>query len=129
MSTENPKSLLRAVFYLNGKNFCLRGGEEHHGLKIRQLKKEREPLCYVYTENASKNRTGGLAQMRVKNRVIKIESVPAAGTRCHVYVLDEYFSKFNHYFSKFNHSQTVPKGLLPLGFWQNLLARIFLGRW
>ena len=22
MSTENPKSLLRTVFYLNGKNFC-----------------------------------------------------------------------------------------------------------
>ena len=31
--------------------------------------------------------------MRVKNKVVKIESVPAAGTRCHVYVLDEYFSK------------------------------------
>ena len=81
MSSENPKSLLRAVFYLNGKNFCLRGGEEHRGLKISQLKKEREPLCYVYTENASKNRTGGLAQMRVKNKVVKIESVPAAGTK------------------------------------------------
>ena len=37
LGSENPKSLLRAVFYLNGKNFCLRGGEEQRGLKIIQL--------------------------------------------------------------------------------------------
>lgn len=47
---------------------------------------------HIY-KKPSKNRTGGLAQMRVKNKVIKIENVSAAGTRCHVYVLDEYFSK------------------------------------
>ena len=29
LSTDTPKGLLRAVFFLNGKNFCLRGGEEH----------------------------------------------------------------------------------------------------
>ena len=39
LGSENPKSLLRAVFYLNGKNFCLRGGEEQRRLKIGQLQR------------------------------------------------------------------------------------------
>lgn len=85
--------LLRAVFYLNGKDFCLRGGEEHRQMKISQFWKEYEPLHYVYTEYASKHRAGSLAQLRVKNKVFPIDSVPAAGTRCHVNVLDQYFSK------------------------------------
>ena len=37
LSSEPPSGLLRAVFYLNGINFVLRGGEEHHSLKISQF--------------------------------------------------------------------------------------------
>lgn len=65
-------------FFLNGKNFCLRGGEEHCQLKLSQLKKFTDPLRYVYTENSSKNRSGGLAQMCVKNKVVPIIAVPDA---------------------------------------------------
>ena len=68
LGSNNPKSLLHAVFYLNGKNFCLRGGEEQQNLKISQLKRLNNPDRYVYTENASKNRCGGLKQIRVKNK-------------------------------------------------------------
>ena len=32
LGSNNPKALLRAVFYLNGRNFCLRGGEEQRNL-------------------------------------------------------------------------------------------------
>lgn len=60
LGVNTPKALLRAVFFLNGKNFCLRGGEEHRSLKISQLKREFNPNRYVYTENLSKNRSGGL---------------------------------------------------------------------
>ena len=38
----------------------------------------------------SKNRAGGLAQL---NKVVPIDVIPEAGTRCHVYVLDLYFEK------------------------------------
>ena len=93
LSIENPKGLLRAVFFLNGKKFCLRGGEEHRQLKLSQLKKFTDPLRYVYTENSSKNHSGGLAQIRVKHKVVPIVAVPDAGTRCHVYVLDLYMQK------------------------------------
>ena len=47
----------------------------------------------MYTELASKNRSGGLAQLRVKNKSVTIYSVSEAGDRCHVSVLDLYFSK------------------------------------
>ena len=93
LACNNPKSLLRAVFYLNGKYFCLRGGEEQRNLKISQLERLSNPDRYVYTENTSKNRYGGLKQMRVKNKLVPIVAVPECGERCHVYVLDTYLAK------------------------------------
>ncbi len=82
MGVEDPVSLQRAVFFSNGKSFCLRGGNEHRELKLSQLK--REVGGYRYTENASKNRAGGL---------VFIAAVPEAGERCHCYLLDLYISK------------------------------------
>ena len=61
LSTPNPKAQLRAVI-LNGKNFCLGGGEEHPSFKLSQLKHEPTPPKYISTEYASKNRAGGLAK-------------------------------------------------------------------
>ena len=60
MNLRHPRGLLRAVFYYNGKNFCLRGGAEHRNLKLSQFTKFSDH--YIYTENASKNRQGGLAR-------------------------------------------------------------------
>ena len=93
LGCDTPKRLLRTVFFLNGKNFCLRGGAEQRNLKINQLKRLKDPMMYIYTENASKNKAGGLAQMRVKNKVVSIVAVPESGDRCHVLVLDAYLSK------------------------------------
>ena len=53
MGIDTPLALFRAVFFYNGKLFCLRGGEEHRNLKLSQLKRTGEG--YIYTENASKN--------------------------------------------------------------------------
>ena len=91
LGLENPKNLLHAVFYGNGKNFCLRGGNEHRDLKLSQIK--RTEKGYRYTENASKNRSGGLAQLHVKNKCVEIFRNPEAGDRCHCRVLDLYISK------------------------------------
>jgi len=38
MGTDSPQALLSTVFFYNGLNFVLRGGEEHCQLKISQLK-------------------------------------------------------------------------------------------
>ena len=69
MGTNSPVSLLRAVFYYNGKNFCLRGGEEHQNLKLFQFRTEKD---YIYTENSSKNRQGGISQLKLKNKCVEI---------------------------------------------------------
>ena len=53
LGVENPKSLLFAVFYCNGKNFCLRGGAEHRRLKLSQLQRLSNPDRYIYTEHGS----------------------------------------------------------------------------
>ena len=91
LSTENPKALLRAVFFLNGKNFSLCGGEEHCILRFTEIEQKLDPNCYIYTKNTSKNHTGSLAQLRVSNRVVPVFAIPEAGTRCHVYILDMYY--------------------------------------
>ena len=60
-----PTQLLNAVFYYNGKNLCLRGGKEHRALKLSQLVRAKDPDQYIYTENGSKNRSGGLYELRI----------------------------------------------------------------
>ena len=38
---------------------------------------------YIYTENASKNRVGDVAQLRMKNKCVQIYANPEAGNQCH----------------------------------------------
>ena len=47
LGTNNPTALLRAVFFLNGKNFCLCGGSEHRNLKLSQLQRLSNPDRYL----------------------------------------------------------------------------------
>ena len=49
LGTHSPKCLLDTVFFLNGKNFCLRGGVEQRELKLSQLKRLQDPHRYIYT--------------------------------------------------------------------------------
>ena len=50
--------------------------------------------CYVYTEHGSKNRSGGLGQLHLENKIVHHFEVPEAGKRDYVQVLDLYLSKF-----------------------------------
>ena len=83
----------RTVFFYLAKNFCLRGGEEQRELKPSQLIRKRNPDQYVYVETGSKNRSAGLKEMNVDNKVVLIYARPGAGERCLVYLLDLYLSK------------------------------------
>ena len=95
VNTSTPKGLLRAMFYYNGKSFVLRGGQEHRDLKISQFTRLTHPNRYVYTENSSKNRAGGLAQLRIEHKKVPIYMNAEAGDRCHVKLLDFYLSKLH----------------------------------
>ena len=91
LGTSNPVSLLNAVFFYTGMQFCLRGGDEHRRLTIDQIK--REETGYVYYENGSKNHKGTFSKRSIGNKVVKSVTVPEAGERCHVHLLDLYISK------------------------------------
>ena len=93
LGTQSPKALLAAVFYSNGKNFCLRGDSEHRRLKLSQFKRLHNPEKYVYTENGSKNHSGSLSERTVPNKSVPIFACRDAGDRCHVHLLDLYISR------------------------------------
>ena len=93
LNMNTPKGLLRAVYFYNGKCFCLRGGQEHCDLGISQLHRLYNPDRYIYRENASKNRQGGIIQMRLEHKSVTIVANPPVGERCHVFLLDTYIGK------------------------------------
>lgn len=89
------------MFYYNGINFSLRGGEEHRNLKLSQLSFGKEAcasssgeLEFVnYTEFTSKNRPGGKKQLNLENKEVQHFAQPALGSRCPVFLLKLYISK------------------------------------
>ena len=91
LGVSSPKALLRAIFFLNGKNFCLRGGQEHRDLKLSQFVRGVDHWRYV--ENGSKNHNGGLKHLRHENKVVRQYACPELGERCHVSLLDTYFAR------------------------------------
>ena len=99
LNLDTPQGLLNAVFFYNGKNFCLHGGAEHRDLKFSQIKREvvtvngQSTVCYKYVEHGSKNRSGGLKQLQLQNKEVHQYENPKAGNRCHVEILDRYYLK------------------------------------
>ena len=94
LGTSSPHALLNSVFYLNGKNFCLRGGEEHRKLCVSQLQRLSQPDRYLYHENCSKNRAGTFKQLHLESKVVPIHCTCTSNPqRCHVHILDFYLSK------------------------------------
>ena len=79
-------------------NFLLRGGVEHHALKLSQLSKNTSlegRVCFTYTKNALKNRSGDLVQLGLSHKVMHQFAHPELGEQCHVFLLDKYFSKLS----------------------------------
>ena len=88
LNPDTLQGLLKCAFFLNGKNFCLRGGIEHRELKLSQYTRE------VVTVNGKKlkNRSGRLKQLHQANKTVhqyESEDIP----RCHVLLLDKYIAE------------------------------------
>ena len=90
LGTHSAKALLNAVFFYNGKNFLLRGVQEHYNLTFAQLKRQDNPDRYTYYEYVSKNHQGGIADCS-EGKVVTI--VHSNMARSHVAILDLYLSK------------------------------------
>ena len=98
LNPDTPQGLLNCAFFLNRKNLCLRGWQEHCELKLIQLKREVVSLqgsmkvCYTYTEHGSNNRSGGLKQLKMENKTVR-QYESENTDRCHVLLLDKYIRK------------------------------------
>lgn len=90
----SPKALGRCIFYYLRKAFCLRGGVEQREHKPSQFVRGVDPDRYTYIENGSKNHQGGFGTGKQSNKVVTIYATPEEASRCVVFLLDFYFSKF-----------------------------------
>ena len=90
LGVETARSLLNAVFYLNGRNLCLRGRMEHRNLKLSQLQfASNETGDYVvYIKNVYHI----IIVVAIKTNM-KHYSDPDQQERCYVNVLKTSFGK------------------------------------
>ena len=93
LNVSTPTGLLRAMFYMCGKCFCLRGGLEHRNLSVSQLKRLTNPDRYLCLEHSSKNRPGGVDQVKLDHKSVTIVANSSVGEMCPVFILDKYISK------------------------------------
>ena len=115
--THSPLTLLWAVFFYNGKNFCLWGGEEHRNLKLSQLKRT-EKGYIIYTENSLKNPQGGVSQLKLKNKSVELLEYNEAGDHCHCRLLDLYISKLGLILpTSIRHQEIKPRTVLHCSYW------------
>ena len=84
----DPHVLLRTVFFLNGRNLALRGGQKQRNLKLSQFVREKDHWKYI--ENDSKNFRRGI---RRENRVVCVYPHPELGNRCHFHILETYMTR------------------------------------
>ena len=90
LGTKTPRALQNAVFYYNGKNYCIRGGEEHRNIKISQFQRMYK---YLYHEYVSKNHLGTYKKSHIDPKVVPIYCECAQDAICHVHLLDLYISE------------------------------------
>lgn len=92
LGTDNPSSLLRAVFYTAGLHFSLRGGQEHRDLKVDQLTRlpaegYSTETYYQYVENGSKNYQGRFSEVGQQNKIVRAYA-SVESERCPVCIFD-----------------------------------------
>jgi hypothetical protein len=96
LGTMTPKQLIRTLFFLTGKFFCLRGGSEHRNLQWgRDITLQQTELgeVVVYTNLHSKNNPGGLKHRSIKPKEVKAYPNKECPDQCFVNIYKLYASK------------------------------------
>ena len=94
LGCSDAKTLNRTVFYTLSQHFGTRGRQEHHDIRIEELKVVKSPngeTDYVqWTEGLTKTRKGGLSKpaRRIEQRMFAV-----GGPRCPVMLLQMMLSK------------------------------------
>ena len=96
LGKKDPRQLLHTLLFLFGKNFALRGREEHRNLSVKNISKHFNHLLkrhYLeYTETLSKTRKGGIKDARADPKNSKAYDNPNNPDRCIVALYDLYMS-------------------------------------
>ena len=91
---------------------------EHHDLKLSQLKREvvqvngTPKVCYTYIRYVSKNRSGGLKQLKMENEIVR-QYESERIDRCHVLLLDKYIQHLPSEATKKDVFYMKPKSATP----------------
>ena len=65
LGDDSPVKLLKALFYLNGLHFAIRGGVEHRNLTMDQFKLDENRSKIHFHEGTTKNYQGGLNNRKI----------------------------------------------------------------
>ena len=94
LGSDNPKQLLYTLVFLIGKNFALRGRDEHRRLQMSNISKQRDQLSgreyLMYVENFSKTTKGGLHDCKREPKRTKAFDNPKNKNRCIVQLYSKY---------------------------------------
>ncbi len=89
LGDHSPQSLVATILYMNGLYFALRSGQEHRQLRhdpcqISIHERPNERAYLEYTDDISKNRSGGLKGRKLKAKVVQHHENIANPDRCFV---------------------------------------------
>ena len=92
LGATTPHTLLDTMVYMCGLYFALRSGKEHRDLQYSQIKlvESDRSSHIIYTENVSKNNTGGLQHRKHEPKVVTHYANLDNPSRCFVKLYKEY---------------------------------------
>ena len=97
LGDHSPQALLNTMVLMIGLYFALRSGREHRELRfsssqIEVVEKEGERAYLLYTEDASKNRPGGLRGRYIPRKSVRHYCNEENPSRCFVRLFKKYLS-------------------------------------
>ena len=94
LGSDNPQTLIDTMIFMCSLYFALRSGQEHHSLQMDQIQliESCDHPYLVYTENASKNHTGGLRHRKVKPKIVTHYANKENPSRCFITMYKKYLS-------------------------------------
>ena len=93
LGNDSPQVLLDTMIFLCGLYLSLRSGKEHRDLawdQIELVEPPDAPPFLLYTENVSKNNSGGLAQRKITPKQVKHHANSSNPSRCFIELYKQY---------------------------------------
>lgn len=97
LGSDTPELLRNTILFVFGNCFALRAGQEHRNLRMKNsqlsLHTDESGAEYLqYVEDVSKSNNGGLAHLRIKNKVVRAYENVEKPERCPVKLYKKYIS-------------------------------------